>query len=302
MTAKLGVVALCLIGLHFSLDCRAYAADAADQAVIARGAVLFAAAGCANCHTDRPHKGPRLGGGRALVTAFGTFYTPNISPDPQFGIGRWSDTDFLNALHQGVSPSGKDYYPAFPYAAFTQMSDDDILAIKRYIFSLPPQRVVNRPHALHFPFNIRLGIKLWKILYLREGPLAPDPDESAAWNRGAYLVRAVVHCGECHTPRNFLGALEDGRRFAGNATGPDGMTAPDITPDPKALGRWSTDDIASFLDDGFTPSGDSTGNTMAEVIHGTGMLSPADRQAIAVYLKTQIPISPEPGTEIRPGG
>lgn len=276
----------------------AAAAPTADQ----RGAVLFAAAGCANCHTDRPHRGAPLAGGRALETAFGTFYTPNISPDPRFGIGSWSDGDFLRALRQGIAPDGHDYYPAFPYDAFTQLSDDDILAIKRYIFSLPSRPVPDRSHALRFPFDLRAGIKLWKILYLRQGPLTPQPDESKEWNRGAYLVRAVAHCGECHTPRNWLGALDSKRRFAGTAAGPDGMKVPDITPDPQALGRWSIDDIASYLDDGITPSGDSAGGAMAEVIGGTGALGLADRRAIAVYMKAQAPIPPEPGLKGAGGG
>jgi len=297
----LGLTALLLAGV-FPWAGAVQAADPAQQAVIARGAVLFAAAGCANCHTDRAHHGLPLAGGRAIVTGFGTFYTPNISPDPRFGIGGWSDRAFISALREGVAPDGSDYYPAFPYPSFTEMSDDDLLAIKRYIFSLPPQQTPDRPQALRFPFNIRTGIKLWKVLYLREGPLTPSPDESPEWNRGAYLARAVVHCGECHTPRNLFGAMDTSRRYAGVSGGPDAMNAPDITPDPHALGSWSTDDIASFLDDGMTPSGDSTGGAMAEVIHGTSLLSAADRRAIAVYLKTQIPIAPQPGLGGQPGG
>ncbi len=265
------------------------------------GAVLFAAAGCANCHTDRPHHGAPLAGGRALVTVFGTFFTPNISPDPDFGIGRWSDGDFIRALRRGISPAGRDYYPSFPYPAFTEMSDDDILAIKRYIFSLPAQRQPDREHELRFPYRIRAGIKVWKILYLREGTLDADPDESKEWNRGAYLVRAVVHCGECHTPRDWLGGIETARRFAGANAAVDGMKAPDITPDPRALGRWSVDDLASYLDDGLTPSGDSAGGAMAEVIRGTSALGAGDRRAIAVYMKAQTPIPPTLSHEVAKG-
>lgn len=256
------------------------------------GAALFAAAGCANCHTDRQHQGAPLAGGRALVTAYGTFFTPNISADPEFGIGRWSDSDFVRALRLGVGPTGKDYYPSFPYPAFTQMSDDDILAIKQYIFSLPPQNRPDREHQLRFPYSIRSSIKVWKILYLREGTLDADPEESKQWNRGAYLVRAVAHCGECHTPRDWLGGVEANRRFAGASMAIDGMKAADITPDPRAIGRWSVDDLASYLEDGLTPSGDSAGGAMAEVIRGTSALSSDDRHAIAVYMKAQAPIPP----------
>lgn len=265
------------------------------------GAALFAAAGCANCHTDRQHHGALLAGGRALVTPFGTFFTPNISSDPTSGIGRWSDADFLRALRLGVSPAGRDYYPSFPYPAFTQMSDGDILAIKRYIFALPAQRRPNHDHVLRFPYNIRAGIKLWKILYLREGSLAADPDQSKEWNRGAYLVRAVAHCGECHTPRNWLGGLKTDRRFAGADTAVDGMKAPNITPDPRALGHWSVADIASYLDDGITPSGDSAGGAMAEVVRGTSALSAEDRHAIAVYVKAQPAIAPSAAATVPHG-
>ena len=266
------------------------------------GATLFAAAGCANCHTDRPHGGALLAGGRTLVTSFGTFYTPNISSDRDFGIGRWTDIDFIRALRRGVGPTGKDYYPSFPYPAFTQMTDDDILAIKRYIFSLPPQRRADRAPVMHFPYRIRAGIKLWKIIYLREGPIEPDPDKTKEWNRGAYLVRAVAHCGECHTPRDLLGGVETNRRFAGANMAVDGVKAPDITPDPKAIGRWSVDDLASYLDDGLTPSGDIAGGAMAEVIRGTSALSNEDRLAIAVFIKAQAPIPPAPMQKMSQGG
>lgn len=273
----------------------------APASAAADGAVLFAAAGCGNCHTDRAHHGGLLAGGRALVTPFGTFYTPNISADPEFGIGRWSEADFIRALRRGVGPGGMDYYPSFPYPAFTQMTDADLLAIRRYILTLPPQRQPNRAHALKFPYDIRAGLKLWKVLFLREGRLDTDPDQSREWNRGAYLVRAVVHCGECHTPRNRLGAEQTDRRFAGATFAVDGAKAPDITPDPGAIGRWSIDDIASYLDDGLTPSGDAAAGAMAEVIGGTSMLRPSDRHAIAVYIKSQAPIPPTASRKVSPG-
>jgi len=254
------------------------------------GAVLFAVAGCATCHTDTAHHGAPLAGGRALKTGFGTFYTPNISSDPQHGIGKWSDADFLNALRHGVAPSGARYYPAFPYPSYTLMTDGDVLAIKAYIMSLPPQPAPDRPHDLGFPFNQRWLLPAWQILYLREGPYRPRPDRSAAWNRGAYLARAIGHCTECHTPRTALGATISDARYGGTIGGPSGLNAPDITPDPAALGPWSEDDIARFLQNGMTPDGDFAGGAMALVVKGTSRLSDADRHAIAIYLKSVPPL------------
>ncbi|MEI9982138.1 MAG: cytochrome c [Aliidongia sp.] len=249
---------------------------------------------CAVCHTDTEHSGAVLGGGRALKTPYGTFFTPNISPDPKFGIGAWSDADFLKALRKGVSPSGDDYYPVFPYTAFTQLSDTDILDIKAYLFTQPPVPTPNRDHDLDFPFSMRLTLVPWKILYFREGVFQGDPKRPIEWNRGAYLVNAVVHCGECHTPRNTLGALIKGRRFAGVVDGPDGLNAPDITPHPDALGPWSTEDIETLLKDGLTPDGDFVGRGMRDVVADTAALTETDRHAIAVYLKALPPQPPPP--------
>ena len=265
-----------------------------SDARLARGAYLFKAAGCAVCHTDSDHTGPALGGGRALKTPYGTFYTPNISPDVQYGIGGWSDADFLKALRKGISPSGDDYYPAFPYTAFTKLSDDDILAIKAYIFTQAPVPQASRPHDLSFPFSLRLTLIPWKILYFREGVFQGDAKRPIEWNRGAYLVNAVAHCGDCHTPRNALGAQIKSRRFAGVINGPDGLNAPDITPDPAALGSWSTEDIETLLKDGLTPNGDFVGRGMRDVVADMGVLSDADRHAIAVYLKALPPEPPPP--------
>ncbi len=271
---------------------------APDNAVPGRGAVLFAAGGCANCHTDTKAKGPLLGGGAAIKTPFGTFYPPNISSDPQYGIGKWSDSDFIRALRDGVSPERDRYYPAFPFTSFTNLTDADMLAIKRYIMSLPPAKVKSRPHDLHFPFNIRLGMIAWDWLYLHKGPLAPDPKQSAEWNRGRYLAVGLVHCAECHTPRTMLGGLDRSRWMAGNAKGegPDGLAIPNITPDPKdGIGKWSVGDIAESLGSGMMPDGDSFGSLMADVVeNGTAKLSDSDRRAIAVYIKSLKPL-PGPG-------
>jgi mono/diheme cytochrome c family protein len=261
---------------------------------VARGAYLFKIAGCAVCHTDTGHGGPALGGGRALATEFGTFYTPNISPDPKLGIGAWSDADFLKALRKGVSPAGDDYYPAFPYTAFTQLSDADILDIKAYIFTQVPVPKPNIGHDLAFPFSLRLPLIAWKVLYFREGVFVGDPTRSMEWNRGAYLANAVAHCGECHTPRNALGALVKGRRYGGSVDGPDAMNAPDITSHPDALGAWSTEDIETLLKDGITPNGDFVEHSMRDVVADMADLSESDRHAIAVYIKGLPPQPPPP--------
>lgn len=262
----------------------------AQEDAVERGRYLFAAAGCQGCHTEKG--GELLAGGRALKTPFGTFYGPNITPDPEQGIGRWSDEDFLRALREGVSPEGDFYYPAFPYLSFTGMTDEDILAIKAYIFTLPPVAAPNRDHDLDFPFNIRVGLAPWRWRYFEPGPLEPDPGRDETWNRGAYLVEAVAHCGECHTPRDSLGGPKRDMAFAGTADGPEGTVVPNITPNKETgLGDWSAGDFDFFLSLGMMPDGDVVGDVMYEVVqNGTSKLTPADREAIAVYLQALPPI------------
>ncbi|GGF22850.1 diacylglycerol kinase [Aliidongia dinghuensis] len=261
---------------------------------VARGAYLFVAADCGSCHTDSKNGGAPLGGGRAIKTAFGTFYTPNISPDRDHGIGTWTDSQFIRAFRKGVSPDGRDYYPAFPYTSFTGMTDRDLLDLKAYLFSQPPVPTADRPHDLRFPYSVRWALMPWKILYFREGPFLGDASRSMEWNRGAYLVKAVTHCGECHSPRNALGAIDKARRFAGVWNGPDGLNAPNITPHPDGLGKWSTSDIEALLKDGITPNGDFVGSGMREVVSNTAKLSDADRHAIAVFLRALPPKEPTP--------
>jgi mono/diheme cytochrome c family protein len=261
--------------------------------VVERGGYLFAAAGCGGCHTDTKNKGPVAAGGSPLKTPFGTFYGPNITPDPEFGIGKWSDADFIRALREGVDPdAGEHFFPAFPYTSFTLMTDEDLKAIKAYIFTLKPVAKPSRPHEVGFPFNLRFLQLFWKWLFFEEGPFNPEPSKSPEWNRGAYLVRAVAHCGECHTPRNRLGGLEKDRRFAGTDSGPEGESVPNITPDPQSgIGKWSAGDVASYLATGLDPEGDVAGSLMADVIErSTGKLTDADRAAIVVYLKSLPPI------------
>jgi mono/diheme cytochrome c family protein len=263
---------------------------------LANGRTMFDAGGCASCHAV-PNADPdkvdrtRLGGGLALPCAFGTFYVPNISPDPKDGIGGWSEADFVSALWEGTAPGGRHLFPAFPYTSFRRMRLNDVRDLFAYLKTLPAVPGKVRPPELSFPFNIRRMVGIWKLLYLHGGPFAPDPSRSAQWNRGAYLVTGPAHCAECHSPRNFLGGIIESERFAGGPT-PDGKDwVPNITPvglqNPKD--PWQEQDIASFLDDGMTPSGDFAGGEMTEVIRNTSLLSADDRAAIAAYIASLPP-------------
>jgi len=261
------------------------------------GRTMFAAGGCASCHAV-PNKDPdqvdhtRLGGGLALTSPFGTFYVPNISPDPKDGIGRWSEANFVTALWKGTSPGGANLYPAFPYTSYQHIQLDDVRDLFAFLKTLPPVPGKVRRHDLRFPFDQRPLLGGWKLLFLRGGPFVPDPAHSAQWNRGAYLVNGAGHCAECHSPRNRLGAIIEDERFAGGLT-PDGDGwVPNITPAGLQHGDeiWSEKDIASFLGDGMTPSGDFVGSTMAEVIRNTSLLSAEDRTAIADYIFTLPPV------------
>ncbi len=262
-------------------------AGAADPDAVARGAYLANAAGCDNCHTDRAHGGRPYAGGLALATPFGTFYSPNITPDLETGIGRWSDGQFLRALREGVRPDGANYFPVFPYPSFTGIADDDALAIKAYLFSQPAVRQANRPHDVSFPASWRFLQTGWKLLFFNSGPFRPARERTAAYNRGAYLVTALAHCGECHTPRNWLGAPDPDRFLSGTPNGPNGKKVPNITPDRKTgIGNWSADDIVGVLTDGHTPDFDFVGGAMGEIVKDTARLTDEDRRAIAVFLQS----------------
>ncbi|MGE5241451.1 MAG: c-type cytochrome [Bacteroidota bacterium] len=259
------------------------------------GEYIFRAAGCAVCHTDEKHHGAALAGGRALETPFGTFYTPNITPDKETGIGTWSEAELKRALREGVDDEGKNLYPAFPYTSYTHLTDADIHAIWTYLSSRKPVRQANKPHALKWYVRFRPLLGLWKALYLKTGPFQPQADQSAAWNRGAYLATAVSHCGECHTPRTPLGGMKRELNCAGNPDGVDGAVVPNITPDkPTGIGRWSRSDLADYLETGMTPDGDFAGDLMADVIDdSTSHLTPDDRKAIAAYILSLPPVKNE---------
>ena len=278
---------VCLIGAP-ALATGAGAADGDGR--LAQGAYLFAAGGCANCHSVAGK--PPLSGGPALKTPFGTFYGPNITPDPEHGLGSWREADFVAAMRAGRMPDGGHYFPAFPYTSFTFMTDSDLGAVWAYMRTLPPAPTPRRAHDLDPPFGWRFLMAAWKWLNFESGPFSPDPAHSAEERRGAYLVAAVGHCGECHTPRNVIGGLRRGRWLGGNPAGPDGEKVPNITPAKKTrIGEWSVDDIASYLELGIDPDGDVVGGPMEEVVrNATSRLTGADRRAIAIYLKSLTPV------------
>lgn len=283
------------LGLVIFLMCIAPAHAASISATApdrARGEYLFKAAGCAGCHTDSKGKGKPLAGGHRLETPLGVFYTPNITADRATGIGNWSDADFIRALRDGVSPRGEHYYPAFPYTSYTRLSDEDMRAIKAYIFSLPAAIAQNKPHELPWYLRARPLLQVWKWLFFERGAFIANPQADAQWNRGAYLATAAVHCGECHTPRNRLGGFKRGLYYAGTRDGPEKSVIPNITPDKKTgIGRWSKRDIADYLETGATPDGDSAGDLMADVIDdSTAHLTKVDRDAIATYIVSLPPI------------
>jgi mono/diheme cytochrome c family protein len=264
----------------------------ADEDLVKRGEYLVYAGGCITCHTDEENQGTLLAGGRALVTPFGTFYTPNITPDRETGIGAWSDTDFIRAFREGLSPNGEHYYPAFPYTAYTGILHEDLLAIKAYLFSLEPVQQPNRLHELPWYVSWRALLTGWKWLNFEPGEFRPDPSRSEEWNRGAYLVRHLGHCAECHTPRDLTGGLKRQWELAGNPQGPEEEVVPNITPDDTTgIGRWSVSDITYFLESGMLPDGDFAGGAMSAVIDdNTSHLSDEDRKAIAIYLKSLPPL------------
>jgi mono/diheme cytochrome c family protein len=265
-------------------------AAAADPEAAERGAYLFTAADCTACHTDAKAGGAPFAGGRPIKTIFGTLFGPNITPDATNGIGRWSAEDFHRALREGIGRHGEYLYPVFPFPSFTGMSDPDIADIYAYLTSLPPVETPDKPHEMKFPFGLRFLMIGWRALFFKEGPLQPVAGQSPEWNRGRYLAEAVVHCEECHTPRNFLGALERSHAFAGNPEAPDDQKAPNITPDPETgIGKWSLDEIVDLLESGQTPDFDFVGGGMAEVVNGTSKLTDSDRRAIAVYIKSLPP-------------
>ena len=257
----------------------------------ARGESVFWAGGCASCHAapGATEDGKLvLAGGVALETPFGTFHAPNISSDPQNGIGAWTELDFANAMLRGVSPEGAHYYPAFPYTSYAKVDDRDIADLFAFLGGLKPDATPSKPHELPFPYNIRRAMGVWKRLYLSDDPVVDVADDPVLL-RGRLLVEGLGHCGECHTPRDALGGPVLSKWLAGAEApeGPDGKRGrvPNITPHETGIGSWSASEIEEALKSGFTPEFDSLGGSMAAVVSNTARLSDADRSAIAAYLK-----------------
>ena len=266
----------------------------AYQPNLENGRTMFFAGGCASCHaTPEQDDKSKLGGGLALKSPFGTFYAPNISSDPKAGIVGWTEQQFADAMLKGTSPRGSHYYPAFPYTSYRLMTLPDVRDLIAYMKTLPAVADGSRAHDMGFPFNIRRTLGGWKMMFFDTASFKPDPSQSAEWNRGAYLVNGPGHCAECHSPRNLLGGIVAGQRFAGGPN-PEGKGwVPNIT--QAGLKDWSKEDFDYLLETGMTPDGDSVGSNMSPVIRNTAQLSAADRAAMAVYLKSLAPVEgPKP--------
>jgi mono/diheme cytochrome c family protein len=273
-----------------------------SASLVERGEYLARAADCVVCHTA-PGGAP-FAGGRAFVLPFGTMYSTNITPDVETGIGSESDADFLNAVHKGVGRDGTRLYPAMPYASYTYMSDADALAIKAYLFSLKPIRSPATANSLAFPFNQRSLMALWSLFFNPDRRYEPNTERSASWNRGAYLVEAMEHCGECHTPRNLAFALNNREKFSGAIEA--GWRAYNITPDPRGgVGEWSEADLAHYLSMGHADGRGTAAGPMGEAVdESLSHLKPTDIAAVVEYLRSVPSVSssdlPQTKTEAAP--
>jgi mono/diheme cytochrome c family protein len=279
-------LAAILVSLTLGLVlCGAFRSEAAEPTAetIARGKALVVAGDCASCHTADPAK--PFAGGKRIDTPFGGIYAPNLTPDRETGIRSWRDEDFLRALRQGVAPDGSRYYPAFPYPYFTKLIREDILAIRAYLATLEPVRNSVPPPELRFPFNFRVGMRLWNWLYFEPGIIIPDQSKGTEWNRGRYLVEGLGHCGACHTPKNFLGADKSDQALGGNRV--DGMFAPRLDGAARSgLKSWSVEDITEYLQSGRNTKSHAWQLMSEVVLNSTSKMSDGDIRAIAVYLKS----------------
>lgn len=259
-------------------------AELKSASLIERGEYLARAADCRACHTAKD--GQPFAGGRAFVLPFGTLYSTNITPDAESGIGIYTDAEFLGAVHKGVGRGNTRLYPAMPYASYAYMTDADALAIKAYLFSLKPIRAPAPQNTLAFPFSQRALISMWSVLFNPDKRFEPNIDRSPEWNRGAYLVEAMEHCGECHTPRNIFFALNNRRKFAGTVQA--GWRAYNITPDRSGgVGTWSDADLSQYLATGHADGRDTAAGPMGEAVdESSKYLKPADIAAMVIYLRS----------------
>ena len=265
----------------------------AQASAVERGAYLARAADCMVCHTTEG--GKEYAGGLGFKLPFGTLYSTNITPDKETGIGNYSDQDFLTAMHRGTRRDGARLYPAMPFTSYTYMSDADVLAIKAYLFSLPPVRVAAAENTLMFPFNQRWAMGFWSALFNPDTRFQPDTSKSPEWNRGAYLAEALAHCGECHTPRNLAFALNNRKKFAGAVTA--GWRAFNISSDKTTgVGAWRDDDLISYLSIGHADGHGTASGPMGEAVdHSLSKLAPEDIRAVVAYLRS---VPPTPSTDL----
>jgi len=258
--------------------------DLAKADIVKRGEYLARAADCLVCHTAP--EGKQYAGGLAIPLPFGTLYSTNITSDKETGIGNYSDKDFLNAVQRGIRSDGTRLYPAMPYPSYTYMTDADTLAIKAYLFSLPPVHAADRANTLSFPYNQRWSMIFWSFAFNADTRFAPNTAQSPEWNRGAYLAEALAHCGECHTPRNLAFALDNRKKFAGALTA--GWRAFNITSDKgSGVGGWSDDDLFAYLSSGHASGRGTAAGPMGEAVDQSfGKMSPADIHALVAYVRS----------------
>ncbi|MGB0468905.1 MAG: c-type cytochrome [Pontibacterium sp.] len=258
----------------------------AGEGNVSRGAYLARASGCIACHTDVAANGKPLAGGAALKTPFGDFYAPNLTTDAEHGMGSWTLAQFSTAVRQGISPEGRPYYPAFPYSFYTKLSDQDIADLWAAFQTVPAVNEPSTEHKLSFPFNLREGLALWQRLFFKEGRFVAPVSDDERYARGAYWVESASHCAACHTPRNFLGALDNSRALAGSEALLEGEgSVPAINAEALKAAGWTLSDLSYALQSGLKPDGDVFGGSMGEVVReGTSFMQKADLDAIAFYL------------------
>jgi mono/diheme cytochrome c family protein len=266
-------------------------AKLAQASDVERGAYLARAADCVACHTTQD--GKEYAGGLGFKLPFGTLYSTNITPDKETGIGNYSDQDFLNSVHRGIRRDGARLYPAMPFASYTYMTDADALAIKAYLFSLPPVRAAIPENTLTFPFNQRWAMSFWAAVFNPDTRFEPDSSKSPEWNRGAYLAEAMAHCGECHTPRNLAFALNNRRKYAGAVTA--GWRAFNISSDKATgIGGWRDDDLVSYLSIGHADGHGTASGPMGEAVdRSLSQLAGEDIRAVVAYLRS-VPATASP--------
>jgi mono/diheme cytochrome c family protein len=285
LLATAGGIVFWFITVPARIEASSLAAHSPD---LDNGKAMFLAGGCPSCHAPNQEDRRKLAGGVALKTPFGTFYSPNISPDSKDGIGAWSEADFLTAMWKGTSPEGRHYYPSFPYTSYQRMNEADVRDLFGYLKTLPAVAGRAPDHDLPIPFRLRRMVGGWKFLFLDGKRFEPDPARSQQWNRGAYLVNGPGHCAECHSPRNLLGAIVASERFAGGPDPESDGRIPNIT--QAGIGDYSEQDIARVLQTGELPDGDSVGGSMRAVVRNTSQLAAEERAAIASYIKSLAPV------------